>query len=175
MQIIIGNIISFFASVMLFLGCYTTDPKKVYGYQIAENSILCLSSVVFQSWTGMITLLLAILRNVLLAKDKYNKKWMCGISFFTFIAGIFFNSKGIVGWLPIIATLIWSVSNYYYREILGLKLFLLMNTAIWGVYFFLIWDISSGIAQAVTCIVCLQSIYRIVRKSDIEAVELKEQ
>ena len=52
-QIIVGNIISFAAAVMLFLGCCTTDTRKIYGYQIAENGILCLSSLVFGSYSGV--------------------------------------------------------------------------------------------------------------------------
>ena len=59
-QIVLGNMISFAAAVMLFMGCYTTDTNKIYRYQIAENMILCLSSLVFGSYSGMITLSLAI-------------------------------------------------------------------------------------------------------------------
>ena len=68
-RILLGNIISFAAAIMLFLGCYTTDTRKIYIFQIAENAILCLSSVVFGSWTGLITLLLAIFRNILIMRD----------------------------------------------------------------------------------------------------------
>ena len=162
-QILLGNIISFAAAVMLFLGCYTTDTRKIYIYQIAENAILCLSSVVFGSWTGLITLSLAIFRNILLMKDKYSKGWMIGISIVITVSGILVNTKGAIGWLPILATLIWTIGNYYCQDVLRVKIFLLINIMIWCVYFFIIWDFSSGIAQIITGIICLQSIYRVSR------------
>ena len=68
-HIILGNIISFAAAVMLLLGCCTTDTRKIYTYQIAENGILCLSSVVFGSYSGLVTLSLAIFRNVLIMEN----------------------------------------------------------------------------------------------------------
>lgn len=163
-KIILGNIISFAAAVTLFLSCYTTDTRKIYIYQIAENAILCLSSVVFASWTGLITLSLAIFRNVLLMRDKYSKRWMIALSVVITLSGILVNTKGAAGWLPVIATLIWTVANYYFRDVVRVKMFLLMNITLWCVYFFIIWDFSSGIAQVVTGVICVQSIYRAMRK-----------
>ena len=109
-QIILGNIISFVAAIMLFLSCYTTDTRKIYIYEIAENAILCLSSVVFASWTGLITLALAIFRNILLMKDCYSKKWMVVISVAVAGSGIIVNTKGVIGLLPVIAELEWTIS-----------------------------------------------------------------
>ena len=164
-RILSGNIISFAAAVMLFLGCYTTDARKIYVYQIAENAILCLSSVVFGSWTGLITLSLAIFRNILIMRNKYSRVWMVGISIVITVGGIIANTKGIVGWLPIFATLIWTIGNYYCQDVLRIKIFLFINIMIWCAYFFIIWDFSSGIAQIITGIICLQSIYRLSRVS----------
>ncbi|MCF2555549.1 YgjV family protein [Faecalicatena contorta] len=164
-RILLGNMISFAAAIMLFLGCYTTDARKIYVYQIAENAILCLSSVVFGSWTGLITLLLAIFRNILIMRNKYSRVWMLGISIVITVGGMIANTKGVVGWLPILATLIWTIGNYYYSDVIHVKIFLLINTIIWCMYFFIIWDFSSGIAQLVTGIICIQSLYRVSRAS----------
>lgn len=164
-QIVLGNMISFAAAVMLFLGCYTTDTSKIYRYQIAENMILCLSSLVFGSYSGMITLSLAIFRNILLMKDKYTKNWMILLSIVITAGGVMVNTKGLVGLLPVIATLVWTVSNYYFRDFLHVKIFLLINIALWTIYFFAIWDFSSGIAQIVTGIIGILSIYRAYGKA----------
>ena len=164
-QIVLGNMISFAAAVMLFLVCYTTDTNKIYRYQIEENMILCLSSLVFGSYSGMITLSLAIFRNILLMKDKYTKNWMILFSIVITAGGVMVNTKGLVGLLPVIATLVWTVSNYYFRDFLHVKIFLLINIALWTIYFFAIWDFSSGIAQIVTGIIGILSIYRAYGKA----------
>ncbi len=164
-QIVLGNMISFAAAVMLFLGCYTTDTMKVYRYQIAENLILCLSSFVFGSYSGMITLSLAIFRNMLLMKNKYTRTWMIVLSIMITAGGVLMNTKGAAGLLPVIATLVWTVSNYYYQDFIHVKIFLLVNISLWTVYFFAIWDFSSGIAQIVTGMIGVLSIYRVSRKT----------
>ena len=160
-QIIVGNIISFAAAVMLFLGCCTADTRKIYGYQIAENGILCLSSLVFGSYSGLVTLSLAIFRNVLLMKDQYTRNWMIGLSILITAGGVLVNTKGIVGLCPVLATLIWTIANYYFRDVFYVKIFLLINIALWTIYFFVIWDFSSGIAQVVMGMICVISLYRI--------------
>ncbi len=146
---------------MLFLGCCTTDTRKIYGYQIAENGILCLSSLVFGSYSGLVTLSLAIFRNVLLMKDQYTRNWMIGLSILITAGGVLVNTKGIVGLFPVLATLIWTIANYYFRDVFYVKIFLLINIALWTIYFFVIWDFSSGIAQVVMGMICVISLYRI--------------
>lgn len=160
-HIILGNIISFAAAVMLLLGCCTTDTRKIYTYQIAENGILCLSSVVFGSYSGLLTLSLAIFRNVLIMENKYTRNWMIGLSIVITAGGVLLNTKGLAGLFPVLATLIWTVANYYFRDVFCVKIFLLINIALWTIYFFVIWDFSSGIAQVVMGILCVISLYRI--------------
>lgn len=46
-NIIIGNIISFVAAVLLGLSCWCKNPKRVFIYQFIDNLVLSLSSIVF--------------------------------------------------------------------------------------------------------------------------------
>ena len=75
-RILLGNLISFLASLMLTAGCLMKDPKKVYAMQVAENLTLVVSSVCFGSWSGITTLLISTVRNVLLVKGHFDKKRM---------------------------------------------------------------------------------------------------
>ena len=65
LNIIIGNIISFFASIALILSCIVNDKREAYKYQVIEALILTVSSVFFLSWTGILTMLIAAARNYL--------------------------------------------------------------------------------------------------------------
>lgn len=86
---------------------------------------------------------------------------MIGLSILITAGGILVNTKGIVGLFPVLATLIWTVANYYFRDVFYVKIFLLINIALWTIYFFVIWDFSSGIAQVVMGMICVISLYRI--------------
>ena len=59
LNIIIGNIISFFASIALILSCIVNDKREAYRYQVIEALILTVSSAFFLSWTGILTMLIA--------------------------------------------------------------------------------------------------------------------
>ncbi|MCF0134030.1 MAG: YgjV family protein [Blautia sp.] len=160
-RILIGNAISFVAAIALLMGCIVESPKKVYLLQVVENAVLCLSSIVFGSWTGLSTLSLSIIRSVLLMKNKYDKKWMVILSALIVVFGAYLNEMGLIGWLPILATVQWSVCSYYARKIIPIKIGMLVNILMWMVYFFAIWDFSSGIAQIITAGICTVSIIKL--------------
>ena len=48
-NIIIGNVISFFASIALILSCIVNDKREAYKYQVIEALILTVSSAFFLS------------------------------------------------------------------------------------------------------------------------------
>ena len=57
--IIIGNLISFVAAVLLGLSCWCKNPKRVFVYQFIENLFLSLSSIVFGSYSAAVSTLLS--------------------------------------------------------------------------------------------------------------------
>ena len=108
-RILLGNLISFLASLMLTAGCLMKDPKKVYAMQVAENLTLVVSSVCFGSWSGITTLLISTVRNVLLVKGHFDKKRMYLFSVLVTVCGLAVNNKGWIGLLPVLATVILTV------------------------------------------------------------------
>lgn len=165
-RILIGNLISFAASLALAAGCLMKDPKKVYILQVAENLILCVSSAFFGSWSGISTLLVSTARNVLLVKGRFDKRMMYLFIILVTVCGVLVNKGGIIGLLPVLATVILTVCNYYAREILAIKWSLLVNLVLWAVYFFAIMDIASGVTQVVIAAVTLVSILRVKVAAD---------
>lgn len=159
-RILIGNFISFLASLALAAGCLMKEPKKVYAMQVAENLILCASSAVFGSWSGISTLLISTARNVLLVKGRFDKRMMVLFSVLVAACGLWVNNRGLIGMLPVFATVILTVCNYYAKDIAAIKWSLVVNLALWAVYFFAIRDIASGVTQVAVMAVTLGSILR---------------
>ena len=159
-RILLGNLISFFASLALTAGCLMKDPKKVYGMQVTENLILVVSSACFGSWSGISTLLVSTARNIFLVKGRFDKRMMYVFIVLVTVCGLAVNNKGMIGLLPVLATVILTVCNYYAREILAIKWSLFINIVLWAVYFFAILDVISGITQVVIAVVTLASIWQ---------------
>lgn len=163
--------ISFLASIALTAGCLMKDPKKVYGMQVTENVILIVSSACFGSWSGISTLLVSTVRNILLVKGMFDKRMMYLFMILVTGCGLAVNNKGLIGLLPVFATVILTVCNYYAREIMAIKWSLFINIVLWAIYFFAILDVVSGITQVVIAVVTIASIFqlRLERKKTKQA------
>ena len=168
-RILLGNLISFLASLALTAGCLMKDPKKVYAMQVAENLILVASSVCFGSWSGISTLLVSTARNILLVKGRFNKRMMYLFIALVTVCGLVVNNKGLIGVLHVLATVILTMCNYYAKEILAIKWSLVVNLVLWALYFFMILDVISGCTQVVIIAVTLVSIYRMRLEARPEA------
>ena len=160
-RMLLGNLISFAASLALLAGCLMKEPKKVYAMQVTENLILVLSSAVFGSWSGISTLLISTARNVLLVKGYFDRKMMVLFSVLVAVCGLWVNNRGLIGLLPVAATVILTICNYYAKEICAVKWSLIVNLLLWGIYFFAIRDVASGVTQMVVLAVTLGSVVRL--------------
>lgn len=162
-RILIGNMISMLASVFLILSCWVNTKKSAYLFQILEALTLCVSAVFFEAWTQLSTLTLSVLRNYLVMTERYDRRMMWIFSCLVVIFGLAVNNLGLLGLLPITATVILAMCNYYLQDIMAIKWSFLFNCVLWGIFGFAIRDYVSGITQVVTCCIGLLSIVKLYR------------
>lgn len=165
-RILIGNMVSALASVFLICSCWVNTKKSAYLFQILEAVTLCVSAVFFQAWTQLSTLTLSALRNYLVMTERYDKRMMWIFSALVVIFGLAVNNLGWLGILPVAATVILAMCNYYLQDIMAIKWSFLFNCVLWGIFGFAIRDYVSGITQVVTCCVALVSIARLHRSRE---------
>ena len=163
-RIVIGNMVSMLASVFLILSCWVNTKKSAYLFQILEAVTLCVSAVFFQAWTQLTTLALSALRNYLVMTERYDRKMMWIFSALVVVFGLAANNLGWLGILPVAATVILAICNYYLQDIMAIKWSFLFNCVLWGIFGFAIRDYVSGVTQAVTCCIGLVSIVRLCRR-----------
>ena len=145
-NLIIGNIISFIAGIFIILSMWVNDEKEAYKYQFLNAFILMISSVFFFSWTGVTTMAIAASRNAFVYKDKLT----------------FNNTRGIIGFLPIIAIVQITICNYYLKSIKSIKTSFIVNSAFYIVYFLTIYDFSSCAFETITVIIGLISLFKLI-------------
>ena len=166
--ILIGNVISFLAAVLLALSCWTKEPKRVFAFQIAENIILAISSLVFGSYSAAVSTLLSTLRMGIVLKGKYTKRVMIFFCILLTALGLALNTRGAVGLLPVLATLEFAYANYRFTEIKAIKWSLCINLILWDVYAFAIRDYASGVTWVITLAVTFVSLFRLYRTEQTE-------
>ena len=165
LNIIIGNIISFFASIALILSCIVNDKREAYKYQVIEALILTVSSAFFLSWTGILTMLIAAARNYLVMNEK-----LTSFIIITLIICPIINTMGLIGLLPMIGIIQLTICNYYLKTIKWIKVAFIVNVLIYAVYFIGIYDIVSCLTQVITAIIGFVSLFKLIKDEKEEKI-----
>ena len=161
-NLIIGNIISFIAGIFIILSMWVNDEKEAYKYQFLNAFILMISSVFFFSWTGVTTMAIAASRNAFVYKDKLTFNWTVFFIVISIVLGFLVNTRGIIGFLPIIAIVQITICNYYLKSIKSIKTSFIVNSAFYIVYFLAIYDFSSCAFETITVIIGLISLFKLI-------------
>lgn len=167
-NIVIGNIISFFASIVLVLSCVVNDKRQAYKYQSIEALILAVSSAFFLSWTGILTMLIAAARNYLVMNERLSSRLAIMFIIITIILCPIINTMGLIGLLPMIGIVQLTICNYYLKEIKWIKVAFIVNLLIYAVYFIGIYDLVSCATQIITAIIGFISLIKLIRNEKIE-------
>lgn len=162
MNIIIGNIISLVAGIFIMLSMWVNDEKKAYKYQFLNAFILMISSMFFFSWTGVVTMAIAASRNAMVYFDRLTFAWTMFFIAISIVLGLWVNTMGIVGLLPIIAIVQISLCNYYLKTIKPIKTGFIVNSSIYVIYFLAILDFSSATIEAITALIGVISLARLI-------------
>ena len=163
MNIVIGNIISFFSALCMILSCCSKDMKKVFAYQFGECFLLAIASCFFGTFSAVITLLLCAIRNIIVAYNKFTKPLMIIFVILVSLFGILVNNRGIIGLLPVIATIEYTICCYFITDLKGTKISILVNLLIWVVYSFIILDFSTAILDSVIAIIDIIAIVKLLK------------
>lgn len=172
-QILLGNAISLVAA-FIAASCCVHDTRKVYFLQIGANLALALSSVVLGAWSGLVTLLLSSLRMLLILYNKYDRRQMIVFCVLTVAVGLWVNARGLIGLLPILATVQLTVQSYLAHDLYSVKRSITLNLLFWAIYCTLILDIVSGVCDLINCILGVIALYRL-RHAPAEAAEQADQ
>ena len=172
-NLIIGNIISFIAGIFIILSMWVNDEKEAYKYQFLNAFILMISSVFFFSWTGVTTMAIAASRNAFVYNDKLTFNWTVFFIVISIVLGFLVNTRGIIGFLPIIAIVQITICNYYLKSIKSIKTSFIVNSAFNIVYFLAIYDFSSCAFETITVIIGLISLFKLIfaDKDDVRLIE----
>lgn len=149
MFILIGNILSLIAATFMAVSSLAKRRSVIFTLQFFECFILAVASFFFSSYAAIATLLLCAIRNLLTAKDMFGKKMMYIFFVLTAVLGIITNNRGIIGLLPVIATLQYTVCSHIFKGLFLTRISIFVNTAIWVIYSFIIKDFSTGIVDSV--------------------------
>lgn len=163
MNIIAGNLISLFAGIFVIFSLWVNDDKKAYKYQILNAFILIIASFFFNSYVGMVVMAMVTIRLCMVYKERFSIRWTIFFVVLSTVIGFAVNNLGLVGLIPIIATVQITICNYLCKDIKWIKLSFIINESFYIIYFWCVFDFTSVIIQLITVSVGCISFFKLIR------------
>ena len=173
MTVIIGNIFSLIACIIMVISGYAKSKKRTILGQTIQIPFDVAACVMLGAVSGAIICALAIPRNILAYKDKMGLGAKLILLIVTLPLSYMFNTKGWIGLLPIVATTIYIVFMGENGDT-KYKIVAIISTAFWCAHDFLVQGYVAAIFDFGTIITSFIAIYRIQKDKNNNKIESEQ-
>lgn len=162
-NIIIGNIIALIASLlMVYSGLIKNKDKFIY-IQTIYIGLLVISNLVLGGFTGAIINFISCFRNILCYKNKLHNKEKLLIIIPSILLSLYFNNLGIIGLLPVIYVVVYTLFMNI-KDIIKFKKLVIFTSILWLIYDICIKSYTSAIFDFLTIITNIFAIFKLILK-----------
>lgn len=167
-MIVIANLFSFIGCFLLAYSTFSKSKKNMLIIQVGDcmfNSLGCLFA---RSLSGFTTNFICGVRNIVNAKERNNKCINFVFIILIIVLGVVINTRGILGLLPIIASVEYTIWSYLCKTAQGLRFGLVLNLVLW-----LIHDCSVSLFTSATLdviLICI-TVYNIIKNDGDNRLE----
>lgn len=160
-EVIAGNICSLCAMVTDSISGTRRKHSQIMAFQIISQVFYAAGSIILKGYSSTVQNLVAILRNLAAIRNIRSKAAEWTLILLGVVLGIVFNNRGLIGWLPIIANLEYSVAIFRFRDSVSrLKYSLILNVVMYGVFNVLIMNYIGAAANAVVIVTTSASLIK---------------
>ena len=150
LEVIIGNICSLCAMISDSISGTRKKRSQVLGIQMLSQIFYGVGSIVLKGYSSTVQNVVAILRNFAAMKNIKSKVIEWTLIVLGVVLGIVFNNLGLIGWLPIVANLEYSLAVFRFRnDARGIKIALIINMLMFTVFSFYIRNYAGIVGNTV--------------------------
>lgn len=131
--------------------------------QLLNAAILVVASLFFESLVGAVCMAVISVRLFMVYKDRFTIGWTIVFLIISVVLGVAVNTQGIIGLIPIIASIQITICNFAYEDIRWIKLSFIVNEAFYIFYFYFVFDFVSTFVQIITVLIGCVSYVKLVR------------
>ena len=164
-EVVIGNICSLCAMVTDSVSGTRKKHRQILAVQIISQFFYAAGSIILKGYSSTAQNVAAVGRN-LAAMFEIKNKTVKYIVEWALIAlgvglGILFNNRGMLGWLPIVANLEYSVAVFRFKDReKELKISFIVNMAMYAVFSFVIMNYVGAAANIVVAVTTAVSLIK---------------
>ena len=131
---IIANIFSFIGAILVAYSTFSKKKEKMFFIQSLDTLAYAFSNLFIGSYSGVSTNILSSIRNYLNSKNKNNKYINTILILLIVIIGIITNQKGLIGFIPIIASVEYTIFSLISKDVQDVRIILCINLALWFIH-----------------------------------------
>ena len=142
-----------------------------YGYEIQrKNALKCSSAllsifanIALYAYAALVISIMCLIRNILSYKDKLTKNITIILIILGIIIGLYANNRGVIGWLPIIASATYTICIYVTTNEQQMRYALIFNMLLWFIHNAYVQAYPSAVANIVLCVWTAIQILRYIK------------
>ena len=160
-EIIVGNVCSLCAMITDSISGTRKKHSQILGVQMISQLFYGAGSIILKGYSSTAQNVVAILRNLAAIKNVKSKVVEWVLISLSVILGIVFNNRGLLGWLPIVANLEYSIAMFRFKDNeKSLKISFIVNMLMYSAFDFIILNFVGGASCIVVAITTAISLLR---------------
>lgn len=164
--VIIGNVLSLCAMASDSVSGTRKKHSQIMAIQIISQLFYGASSIVLKGYSSTAQNAVAIFRNFAAMKNVKSKVIEWTLILAGVVLGFVFNNRGLLGWLPIIANLEYSVAVFRFRDNeKALKISFIINMIMYAVFSAVILNYVGVVSCSVIAVTTAVSLFRTAGKA----------
>lgn len=161
MSLILGNLCCLLAMITDSFSTTRNKAKEILLIQCLTQLLYCMSSIFLKGYSAAVQNAVSIFRNLLATTQNKNKMIEYFLLLLGVVLGLVFNNLGIIGLLPIIGNLQYTLIVFKYRDNERiLKISFLINVVLFIIFNFIIMNFVGVISNSVVVVVTAMSLIR---------------
>ena len=165
--VIIGNLFSLCAMVSDSVSGTRKKHSEIMAVQIVSQFFYAASSIALKGYSSTAQNVVAVFRNLAAMKNVKSKVLEWALILAGVALGIAFNNRGLLGWLPIIANLEYSISVFRLKDNeKALKLAFIVNMVMYAVFSVVIKNYVGAVSCTVIAVTTALSLLRMNKGAD---------
>ena len=169
-EIIVGNVCSLCAMVSDSVSGTRKKRSEILAIQMLSQVFYGVGTIILKGYSSTAQNVVALLRNLAAMKNVKSKAVEWTLILLGVVLGIVFNNRGLIGWLPVVANLEYSVAFFRFKDReRSLKIAFILNMLMYVVFSLAIMNYVGVVANVVVAVTTAISLVRESREVPSEA------
>lgn len=158
-RLVIANLLTCVATIISLSSSFFKTKKQMLIVQSIECAINGVTRIIINSLSSSSQLFLCAIRNIIFS--KFNNKYLCFLFSGLFLAiGLIANNQGILGLLPIFATIQYTLWSGFSKTAKQIRIGMIINYIPWIIHDFVVGLYVSAIVMIISAIIVIYNLIK---------------